>query len=188
MLLLAGNDTGSDGQTRYRQPECSSKEYLMKIAMSILGVVLVFALGLTLQADEEKVPLDKLPKAVLDTVKAKFADAELVSASKEKEGDEVHYEVAIKVKGQNIEVTCKTDGTLVSIEKEIALKDLPKEVAEALEAKYPKATHSKFEEITKGDKITYEVLLTTADKKKLEVVFDPKGKVIEEEKKDKEDK
>ena len=58
-------------------------------------------------------------------------------------------------------------------------------VTEALEAKYPKATIKKAEEITKDDKVTFEVLIETADKKKLEVVLDAKGKIVEEEKKDK---
>jgi uncharacterized membrane protein YkoI len=137
------------------------------------------------RADEEKVPLDKLPKAVVDAVKAKFPGAELVSAGKEDENGQTVYEVAIKDKGQNIDVTFKPDGTLVSVEKEITVKDLPRAVAEALDARYPKATVKKTEEVTEGSKMTYEIHLVTADKKSLEVVFDPSGKVVEEENKDK---
>jgi Putative beta-lactamase-inhibitor-like, PepSY-like len=79
----------------------------------------------------------------------------------------------------------KPDGSIVCIEMQIDAKDLPKPVAEALAAKYPKATYKIVEKIAKGDAITYEVLLETAEKKKLEVVFDPKGKLLEEENKDK---
>ena len=42
------------------------------------ALMLLVMLG-TACADEEKVPLDKLPKAVLDAVKAKFPGAELLS-------------------------------------------------------------------------------------------------------------
>jgi uncharacterized membrane protein YkoI len=157
---------------------------------SVVRLGLVALVGLALVArvradEEEKIPLDKVPKAVLDAVKAKYPAGELKGAEKETEDGKTVYEIALKDKGQNIEATFKPDGTLVSIEKEIALKDLPKAVAEALDAKYPKATVNKVEEETEGDKVTYELQLVTADKKHLEVVFDPTGKVVEEENKDK---
>jgi hypothetical protein len=162
------------------------------LVIGTLGLALLALVGLSaLRADEgkeEKIPLDKLPKAVVDAVKAKFEGAELVSAEKEKEDGKEVFEVAIKHKGQNIEVTLTPEGKIVSVEKEIAVKDLPKEVSEALDAKYPKATIKKLEEVTEGDKLTYEALLVTADKKTVEAVFDPKGKLVKEEKKDAKEK
>lgn len=149
----------------------------------VLGLLVLAACAFA--ADEEKVPLDKLPKAVVDAVKAKFPDAKLVSAEKELEDGKPVYEVAIKDKDQNIEVTVTPEGKIILIEKEIAAKDLPKAVAEAMEKKYPKATIKKLEEIIKDDKVTsYEALIVTAEKKNLEVRFDPSGKFLEEEKKD----
>src|SRR5260221_1073112 len=97
--------------------------------VAMIGVLLASS---TARADEEKVPLDKLPKAVVDAVKAKFPDAKLVSAEKELEDGKPVYEVAIKDKDQNIEVTVTPEGKIILIEKEIAAKDLPKAVAEAM--------------------------------------------------------
>jgi hypothetical protein len=158
----------------------------------LCGLLVVAITGLVVRADdekEEKVPLDKLPKAVVEAVKAKFPKAELVSAEKEKEDGKTVYEVAIKNEGQNIEVTVTPEGKIIEIEKEIALKDVPKAVSEALEKKYPKATVKKVEEIIKNDKTEgYEFLLVTADKKTVEVKFSPEGKVLNEEKKDEEKK
>jgi uncharacterized membrane protein YkoI len=138
------------------------------------------------EAKEEKVSLDKVPKAALDAVKAKFKDAKLVSAQREKEDDKLVYEINLKHKGQTIEVTVTPEGKIVSIEKTIAAKDLPKAVAETIESKYPKATIKIAEEVTEGGKTNYEVLLATADKKMVEVVLDPAGKILKEEKKGKE--
>ena len=42
----------------------------------------------------------------------------------------------------------------------------------------------KVEEIIEGGKTTYEVLLVTGDKKTIEVVVDPTGKIVKEEKKE----
>jgi Putative beta-lactamase-inhibitor-like, PepSY-like len=151
----------------------------------------VFVLAAAARADEEKVPLDKVPKAVLDGVKARFPDAKLVSAEKEKERDKTVYEIAITNKDQKIEVTLTPDGKIVEIENQIAAKDMPKVVTEALEAKYPQATYKMIEEVIKvkdgEEKLEYyEVLLVTAEKKKLEVSVSPKGKITKVEDKSKE--
>jgi uncharacterized membrane protein YkoI len=133
---------------------------------------------------EEEIPLDKLPKVVVDAVKAKFPGAELQSAAKEDEDGTLVYEVVIKHKGHTIEVILSLAGKITASEKAIEAKDLPAKVSKALAETYPKATIKKTEELTKNDKISYEVILETADKKALEVVFDPEGKVIDEEAKD----
>ena len=140
--------------------------------------------------DEEKVPLDKLPKAIVDAVKKKFPKAELVEASKETENGKTEYEVSIKDGGKSIDVTLTADGTITGLEKEIDAKDLPKAVIDALESKYPKATYKTVEEViaVKKGKETleyYEVELVTADNKTFEVEVTSNGKIKKtEEKKD----
>jgi uncharacterized membrane protein YkoI len=135
-----------------------------------------------------KVPLEKVPKEVMDAVKKKFPDAKIVGAERRSRGDKTYFEVAIKNKEQNIEIILTPESKISAIEAEISAKDLPKEVTAVLDKKYPEAEIKKVEEITKDDKVSYEVKLATADKKSLEVTFDPKGKILEEEKKEKEEK
>jgi uncharacterized membrane protein YkoI len=138
----------------------------------------------SVRADEEKVPLDKVPKAVMDAVKKKFPDVKVTETSKEKEDGKTIYELAFTYKDYKYEVEFEEDGTIVAIDRQIEAKELPKEVAKALEEKYPKATYKLIEEVTKKDKIEmYEVELVTADKKEIEVQVDPKGKILKEEKK-----
>jgi uncharacterized membrane protein YkoI len=157
----------------------------MRTFIGGMTVAVVVLAGAARADEEEKVPLDKLPKAVVNAVKEKFPRAELVGASKEKEDGKTLYEVAIKDGKQKIDVTVTPEGKIAAIEKGIAVADLPKAVTEALESRYPRATIQKAEEITKEDKVAaYEMVIVTADKKKLEVSFDPKGKFLEEEKKE----
>jgi hypothetical protein len=111
------------------------------------------------RADEEKIALDKLPKAVTDSIQAKYADAKLVGAEKETKGDKTLYEVVIKHKDRNIELLLTPEGKIVEIEQAIAAKDLPRAVAQAIEKKYPKATIKAVEETTRDDKVSYGVLL-----------------------------
>ncbi len=152
------------------------------VAVSVTLGMCVLATGA--RADEEKIELDKLPKAVTEAIKKAYPDGEMKSAEKEKEDGKEVYEVVVKNKDQTLEITLTPEGKILSVEKEIAAKDLPKAVTDAVDAKYPKATIKKAEEETKDEKVTYEVLIETADKKIVEVVLDPKGKILKEEKKE----
>ena len=163
----------------------------MRTLSICLGLTVLAAAWAPARADdEEKVDLDKLPKAVTEAVKARFPDAELKEASKETEDGKTIYEVGITSKKDKMDVSLTADGDITEIEKVIDAKDLPKAVSKALEDKYPKAEYKKAEEVTKVEKKAekvayYEVRLTTADKKKVEVEVDPDGKILNEEKKDK---
>jgi uncharacterized membrane protein YkoI len=157
------------------------------------GMVAAFCLFTVAQADEEKVPLDKVPKAVVEAVKTRFPDAKLESAEKETKDDKTVYEIAIKNKNQKIEVTLTADGKIVEIEKQIAASDLPKTVSETLAAKYPKADFKVIEEVIKvkdgKEKLEYyEVHLVTAQGAAVEVQVTANGKILAEEKQDKEKK
>jgi hypothetical protein len=155
-----------------------------------VAVVAVATLGVALGADEEKVAIDKLPKAVVDAIKARFAGAELKAAEKETEGGKTVYDVEIKYKGANYEVAVTPEGKITGYEKQIDAKDMPSAASKALEDKYPKATIKLVEEVYKvegrEDKFEYyEVALVTADKKKVEAHVAKDGKILKakEEKK-----
>jgi uncharacterized membrane protein YkoI len=158
----------------------------MKTRIGWLVGLMLLALVVGVRAEEEKVPLDKLPKAVTDAVKAKFPTATLVSASTEKEDGKTVYEVSIKDGRYPIDVSVSAEGKILSIEKEIPAKEVPKVVADAFASRYAKVTPKKIEEVTKGDKVVfYEFIITGPDKKDKEVMIDPSGKFLKEEKKEK---
>jgi Putative beta-lactamase-inhibitor-like, PepSY-like len=165
------------------EQESTMRKFMGRLATVAAMVVVT---GVMVRADEEKIPLDKLPAAVVKAIKAKYPKAEMVSAEAGDENGKKQFEVELKNEGHNLEVTISPDGEILVVEKIIPVKDLPKIVSEAVEAKYPKAVIKKVEEISKQDSVSgYEVQIVTADKKKLEAEFDVKGKFIEEEKADK---
>ncbi len=164
---------------------------LLISGLFVLGVLGLAGTSAAFDDSEEKVPVDKLPKAIVEGAKKRFPKAELVEASKETSEGKTSYEVSMKQDGKTIDVTFTPEGVMTLIEKQIDAKSLPKSVAATLAAKYPKATHKLIEELIKvadGKETleSYEVLLVTSDMKTLEVVFSPDGKVTkEEEKRDK---
>jgi hypothetical protein len=103
----------------------------------------------------------------------------------EKEGDAVVYDIEFKEGDRKCEADIKEDGTYVNYEREVAAKDLPKAVTEAVEKKYPKAKMTEIMEIMevkgKQDKLEgYEIVLKTADNKEVEVAIAPDGKILED--------
>ena len=165
----------------------------MKCFLSLATILSLSVFTLIQADDEEKVALDKLPKAIVEAVKKKFPKAELVGASKEKEDGKTVYEVAIKDDGKKIDISLTDDGTILGLEKEISAKDLPKAVTETLESKYPKATYKSIEALIKikdgkENLEEYEVLLATSEKKEVEVVLSTDGKIKKTEEKKNEKK
>ncbi|MCI0700201.1 MAG: hypothetical protein L0241_03840 [Planctomycetia bacterium] len=159
------------------------------LAVLIAGSLL---LASVVHAQDKK---DEIPKKVMDTLKAKFPKAEITMWTKEKEGDKIVYDIEFKQGKQKFEADIFGDGTIHNWEKEIAEKDLPKPVREAVDKKFPKATLKEIMEVNEvkdgKDKLEgYEIVLETADKKMVEVMIAPDGKVLEEEviKEEKKDK
>jgi hypothetical protein len=154
----------------------------MRTGMIALLVLLIMALTTIpfALAGEEKVPLDKLPKEVVQAVTSKFPKAKMESAVKATADGKTSYEVTLKAGKFGIDVTVTPAGKIVQIEKEMALADLPKPVAAAFSAKYPKLKVKRIEELIKEDKIiSYELLIEAAEKT-LEAYFDPQGKFLQE--------
>ena len=159
-------------------------------ALALLGFSLTGPSWLicNVRADEEVVPLDKLPKAVVESVKKRFPDAELVKAEKETTDGKTAYEVSLKKKGLAIDVTLSPEGQIQSIEQEIAMKDVPKVVADAFNGKHAKAKVSLIEQVihVKDGKESldyYEFHVVTPDNQTIEVLVTPAGTIKSEPKK-----
>lgn len=137
------------------------------------------------RADEEKVPLDKVPAAVLKTVKDKYPGATIKEASKEVDKGKTTFEVAIEHEKKALDLALKADGTLLEIEQAIAAKDLPTKVADALKKKFPGGKIDRAEKITSfedgKEETEYEVVVAEPGKKAVEVVVEPDGTIEEGE-------
>src|SRR5262245_54758626 len=117
------------------------QEKAMRRAMGGIctSAVLVMLAAVATADDKKKTDkpadLDKIPKAVMAALKAKFPKAEIDKWTKEKD----EYDIEFKQEGRKFEADIKEDGTIVNWEKAIAAKDLPEAVTSAVEKKYPKS-------------------------------------------------
>ncbi|MGZ8904828.1 MAG: hypothetical protein ACXW4C_04285 [Nitrospira sp.] len=150
--------------------------------MGILLLVVTIA-----NANDEEVPLDKIPKPVMAAINAQFIGAAVTEADKEEEDGELVYEISLKIKGQTVDVILTPEGEIRLIEKMIAVKDMPPVVAKSLADNYPKHTCKKLEEVTwvgmnQEHLSYYEALIVTARKKTIEVKMASDGTIVKEDK------
>ncbi|HVW00348.1 MAG TPA: PepSY-like domain-containing protein, partial [Planctomycetaceae bacterium] len=97
--------------------------------------------------DIEDIPVNKLPKPVVDAVKAKFPKAKIEGASKAVTEGQTTYGVELTSDKTKYVVEAEEDGEIVEIDKEIPVKELPKKVSEAVKKKYAKAKLETADEI-----------------------------------------
>jgi len=157
---------------------------VMKMA-SYVGLI-ALVVGAKTRAQESEIRLDQVPKAVITATKDKFPGAEHRSAAKETEDGKTVYEMAITHKGHKMDVTFKEDGTLVSIETKLAESEVPAVVLKAVKDKHPGAKIDLIESVKKGPQLKeeadyFELHLTKADKKSVEVEVDAGGKILKSE-------
>ena len=161
----------------------------MKIAFLSVGLLAAVA---TVHADQEKIEIKDLPKAVQSTLTTKYPNGTLIKATKEEEKGRAIYEVTVEVEKKKLEVVLSAKGKLLEVEQAIDAGHLPKAVASAIKDRYPKAQIKKIEQVTKFEEDEeekfFEVVLSSKDKLNLEVKISPVGKILEEEKDDEDDK
>lgn len=149
------------------------------------AIVVVAALGPALA---DNVPLHQVPRPVLDAVRARFKDARIMGAERDRiVGGGFAYEIAIKHEGQSIDVVLTSDGAILAIKREITAADLPPAVARVLAEKYPGATYQEVEAVSAlqgGQEVLthYEIDVMTVQRRALDVRVSPEGRILREEK------
>jgi hypothetical protein len=158
----------------------------MRYSIVRLAVIAVFvSVAAIVRAQETPVPPAKIPKKVMDALLAKFPKAKIDKCIKEKEGDDVVYDIEFIHERRKCEADIRENGTYINYEKAIEAKDLPKAVRAAVEMNYPQHMLKEIMEETevkgKAEKlVAYEVVLMAADKKEMELKLSLDGKILEE--------
>ncbi len=88
--------------------------HLAQIAIAV-GLLM---LGSSFAGDEEKVPVDELPQAVLDAVENAVPGGNIQEAEKETEKGKVVYEVEVLKDGKEYEVEVSESGSVLEVEEE----------------------------------------------------------------------
>jgi hypothetical protein len=154
-------------------------------SLTVAGFLAVLGLAPVTRAQDEVIPVDRVPKAVMNAAKAKFPGAKIQQASEETEDGTTVYSLEMKHQRHNLDVTFKGDGTVVLAETAVPVKELPKVVLRAVAQQYPGASLRHAGAVRKGPEVKktadyYQFYLVSADNKPRQVKVDPKGKVLED--------
>ncbi len=114
----------------------------------------------------------KLPAAVEAAFKKAYPAATIKNVSSETEDGKLQYEIESVDGKTNRDVVYLANGTLLVAEEQIEASAVPAVVLTALKARYPKATITKYEKLTKGTATSYEMILTGAAVKEAELAPD----------------
>ncbi len=143
------------------------------LRLSMATLIAGFVVSST-QAQE--VPIDKIPAAIMKTVKEKFPKAKIIKADKEVEDGKTVFELEMTEDGKSVDVNFTPEGKILVIEREIAAAKLPKAVSAAVTKKHPQGKITKVEEVTENDVVSYEVFVNDGGKD-FELAFDADGKI-----------
>jgi hypothetical protein len=155
--------------------------------LTVAGLLAVLGLASGARAQDGEIPLDRVPKAVMNSARARFPGAEIKGASQETEdGKPPVFALEMKHHRHDVDATFKADGTVVLVQTAVPGKELPRVVLRAVERRYPGANFRGADSVKKGPEVKtkadyYEFYLMTADQKPALVQVAPDGKVLKPE-------
>ena len=153
----------------------------MILKRSLIAFALLVTAASALGAQERKIARRNLPAAVARTAATESQGAKIRGYSQEQEKGQTFYEVEMTVNGHHRDVLIDSSGTVVEVEEQVQLIDVPAAVRDSLRAAAGKGKVTGVESITKGGRIVaYEARVNTKGKRS-EVSVDPDGKRITDE-------
>lgn len=106
------------------------------------------------QADDDEIPLDKVPANIRKAADAAVPKAKWEAAYKYEEEGKLYYDLEGRnSKGRAVVVTLAKDGEVESVETEIPVRELPEVVRQAVKAKWPRFNTKAAYEVREGDKV-----------------------------------
>ncbi len=152
----------------------------MKTRILLAALAAVIFLVTAAAAQEKKITRKDLPAAVQKTVDEQTKGATIRGYAREVDKGKTEYEVESTVNGRVRDVSIAPDGTVLVIEEEVVLDQLPPAVRDGLRGQAGKATIGKVESLTKaGRLVAYEAKLAGGKKKEIQV--GPDGKPLAHE-------
>ena len=114
-----------------------------------------------LQEIEFHIDPARVPAAVREAMDKLHPGGKFTGAEKERQGGVLYYELTSEVNGMEAEAMFRPDGTLHAEENEVAASAVPEAVRRTVEATFPGAQVSKWEEIRDGSRklVEYHVKL-----------------------------
>ena len=131
-------------------------------------------------AAEKKLATKDLPPVVQKTVQDQTKGAEIKGLSQETEKGKTSYEIETMVNGKHRNFVVDAKGTVIEVEDETAIDNIPGAAKAAIEKKAAGGKIGIVETMTRGTATMYEAAYTSKDGKKHEVLVKPDGTEVKD--------
>ncbi len=126
----------------------------------IAGIALGLIMTVGAQAEEKKIKQSKLPEAVQKTASENSTGATVTGYTSDKVDGAIVYQMNLTADGRARSVVMDPDGTVVSVEQEVAWADLPETVQKNFTGVQGKGKFEAVSTISKdGQVVAYEGIL-----------------------------
>ena len=159
----------------------------LKHTLLLLAALAVPHFVFAAEEGDKPVKFADLPPAVAKAMKDAAGDAELKDIELGDEDGTPAYEAVWTANGHKHEIAVAKDGTVLSLEEIISLKEAPEAVRAAIVKEAGDSKVIEVEKVLAKGKTTYEAVIKKG-KGKVQVTFDEAGKVLERENPDAEKK
>ncbi|MBU0985208.1 MAG: PepSY-like domain-containing protein, partial [candidate division Zixibacteria bacterium] len=144
---------------------------------ALVTLVLLVVCGTAAAGDHDTAQDVKAPEAVLKAFRTAYPDLVIVSVDKDDDDGQVVYELETRKGDRDVDYVYRADGTLIQVEEEIPVAELPDVVRKAVEKAYPDSELDEAEKITRGPVIEFEVVAEVGETE-YEVLLSADGKII----------
>ena len=142
----------------------------------LAGVMVLLGMS-SVQAQEKKVNVKELPKAVTASFQKTYPKATITGASTEVEDGKSMYEVESKDGTINRDLLFTDQGEIFEIEESMSPESLPADIKSALEKQFTKYKLIKAEKVSHGAKVEYEFKVKSHNKM-YAVILDSSAKIV----------
>lgn len=152
----------------------------MPIIRRTLAPALLFSLvspglGAAAPSVDKSIPLTDAPAAVRKTIADQMKGGTLRGLSEEADHGKTIYEAELTVEGRARDLLIDATGTVLEIEAVVEMSALPEAVRNGLVREAGRGSIARVEQVTRGEKVSYEALVKEAGKKNREIVVGQDG-------------
>ena len=100
-------------------------------SLTVAGLLAMLGLASVTRAEDTVIPVERVPRAVLNAVNARFPGAEVQQATEETQDEKPVYRLGMKHQRHSLNATFRGDGTVVLVETAVSKPALPRAVLRA---------------------------------------------------------
>jgi uncharacterized membrane protein YkoI len=140
-----------------------------------IRLLIALALPVAIFADTP-LKLENAPRAVQDAVKEQTKSATFSRLTREKENGKTTYEIETRINnGKTRVITVDDKGTVLEVEEETDLDNIPPAAKAALQERAAGGTIRKVEVLTQGSLVNYEATIHTKAGRNIEIAVKADG-------------